>query len=266
MFFAMMRTMKNLVITVSPESSIDLLKTFADIIVLDREPLPKKLPFYETLYIRSHFGHPSTLPQVFRSEIEHIVQSAKYENPDIKFIDNTDTVDKVLDAEDKWNQYKIFSNFMPKTRLLNDNLNVLGFVHPVFKNRLSSRGNGVTWNAEETTSPREDWLIQESLDINEELRVYVIKGDVYPVGVIRQSKTMDQNTQAIDSRSLTQDEMDFSLQISKQAPNLDIIGLDIARTSDGKLYLMEVNRSPGFGKFADLTGTNLARFLYSDKF
>jgi hypothetical protein len=109
-----MRLMKNLVITVSPESSIDLLKGFADIVVLDKEPVPNKLPSYETLYIRSHFGQPATLPEVFRSKIEDIVQRAKYENPDIKFIDNTDTVDKVLGAEDKWNQYEIFSNFMPK--------------------------------------------------------------------------------------------------------------------------------------------------------
>lgn len=262
----MMKTMKNLVITVSPESSIDLLKTFADIIVLDKEPVPSILPFYETLYVRSHFGHPSTLPQVFRSEIEEIVQRAKYENPDIKFIDDTDTVDKVLDTEDKWSQYEIFGSFMPKTKLLNSGLDVSGFIRPVFKNRLSSHGNGVTWDIRETTTPTEDWLIQETLDINEELRVYVIKGKVYPVGAIRQNKTSNQSTKAVASRSLTQYELNFSLRISKQAPDLDIIGLDIALTSDGKLYLMEVNRSPGFGKFADLTGVNLASFLYGEKF
>ncbi len=261
-----MRRMKNLVITVSPESSIDLLKLFADIIVLDKEPAPTNLPFYETLYIRSHFGHPSTLPEVFRSKIEAIVQLAKHENPDIKFVDNINSVDKIMRAEDKWNQYKIFSNFMPNTELLNDDLDVSGFVHPVFKKRFSSHGNGVTWNIDETTVPRKDWLVQESLDINEELRVYVINTNVYPVGAIRQSKTADKSTQAVDSRTLVQDEIKFSSQISKQAPNLDIIGLDIARTSGGKLYLMEVNRSPGFGKFAELTGINLASILYGEKF
>lgn len=264
--FAMIRIMKNLVITVSLESSIDLLKNFADIIVLDQDPIPNRLQPYDTLYIRSHFGHPSTLPEVFRFEIEDIVKRAKQENPDIKFIDDTDTVTKVLDAEDKWNQYKIFSSFMPKTKLLNNDLDVSGFDRPVFKNRLSSHGNGVTWDIFETTSPRQDWLIQESIDIKEELRTYVIKGKVYPIGAVRQSKTSDQNTQAVDSRPLLSDEIDFSSRIGHQVPFMDIIGLDIAKGPDGKLYLMEVNRSPGFGKFAALTGINLACFLYGEKF
>jgi len=262
----MMRVMKNLVITVSPDSSIDLLREFADVIVLDKELVPHTLPSYETLYIRSHFGQPSTLPEVFRSEIENIVQRVKYENPHVRFIDNTDTIDKVMNIEDKWTQYKIFSNFMPNTKLLSDDLNVFGFDRPVFKKRLSSHGNGVTWNIQETTSPRLDWLIQESLDIIEELRVYVINGNVYPIGAVRQSKTSSQNTQAVGYRILVQAEIDFSSRIGKLASSMDIIGLDIARDSDSKLYLMEVNRSPGFGKFSALTGVNLARFLYGEKF
>lgn len=262
----MMEIMKNLVITVSPESSIDLFKSFADVIILDKESVPDKLPFYETLYIRSHFGAPSTLPEVFRSEIEDIVHRAKQENPNIKFIDDTDTVDKVMDTEDKWKQYEVFSGYMPKTRLLGIDLDASDFNRPVFKNRFSSHGNGVTWNIEETTSPRQDWLIQESLDIHEELRVYVINGKVYPIGAVRQSKTLDQNTQAMDTRPLRSDEIDFSLSIGRRVPLMDMIGLDIARNSDGKLYLMEVNRSPGFGEFAELTGINLARFLYGEKF
>jgi len=264
--FVMMRIMKNLVITVSPDSSIDLLNAFADILVLDKQPILSTMPFYETLYIRSHFGQPSTLPQVFRAQIEDIVRRAKQKNSAIRFIDNTYTVDKILATEDKWQQYEIFNSFMPKTKLLSNDLDISGFERPIFKNRLSSHGNGVTWNIEETTSPREDWLIQESLDIIEELRIYVINGNVYPIGAIRESKTSDQSTQAVDSRSLTQDEIDFSLNVGQQAPDLDIIGLDISRTPNGKLYLIEVNKSPGFGKFAELTGVNLASFLYGEKF
>jgi hypothetical protein len=260
--FVMIKTMKNLVIAVSPDSSLELLGVFADIIVLDKESVPNNILFYETLYIRSHFGKLSTLPQVFRSQIDDIVNQAKRMNPGITFIDNTDSVDKILATEDKWQQYEIFNKFMPKTKLLSDALDFSDFKHPVFKNRLSSHGNGVTWSIAETTSPREDWLIQESLDIIQELRIYIIYGNVYPIGAIRQSKTSNQNTQAVDSRPLKQDEIDFSLKIGQQAPDLDIIGLDIARTSDEKLYLMEVNRSPGFGKFAELTGVNLAKLLY----
>ena len=258
--------MKNLVIAVSPDSSLELLGAFADVIVLDKEPVPSTIPFYETLYIRSHFGQPSTLPQVFRAEIEDIVQRAKNANPNIKFIDGTSSVDEIVAIEDKWQQYKTFRGFMPNTKLLSDDANISGFIHPVYKNRLSSHGNGVTWDIKGITEPKEDWLIQESIDIVDELRIYVIRGEVYLVGAIRRSKTFDQSTQAIDARPLAQDEIDFSLKIAQLVPNMDIIGLDIARNSDGKLYLMEVNRSPGFGVFAQLAKVNLASFLYGDEF
>lgn len=256
--------MKHLVIAVSPDSSLELLGSFADIIVLDKDQLPVNMPHYDTLYIRSHFGQPALLPQKFRTEIKNLVQQAKQKNPDIKFIDGADTVDKILAFEDKWLQYKTFNDFMPKTRLLEDGLNNSSFKRPIFKKRLSSRGNGVTWDIEKVTSFAGDWIIQESLDIAEELRVYVIHGEVYPIGAVRRSMTSEQNTQAVDSRDLVQDEIDFSIKISRQAHNMDVIGLDIARTSDGKLRLMEVNRSPGFAAFAKLTGVNLASLLYSE--
>ncbi|RYX79065.1 hypothetical protein EON76_04130 [bacterium] len=41
-------------------------------------------------------------------------------------------------------------------------------------------------------------------------------------------------------------------------------GIDIVRTAYGKLVLLEVNRSPGFAKFYDLTGINLADRLYEE--
>ena len=254
--------MKNLVITVSPESSIDLLGAFADIIILDKDPVPNAMAFYDTLYIRSHFGQSSTLPQVFRTEIENIVKRATQENPNIKFIDGVNSVDKILSIEDKWRQYDTYSVFMPKTKLLAEDLDVSGFDTPIYKNRLSSNGNGVTWDIDKTTGPKEDWLVQESLKITEELRVYLIYGEVYPVGALRRSKSSDENTQAVDSRLLAQDEIDFSLRIGEKGPSMDIIGLDIVRTEDGRLYLLEVNRSPGFGKFEKLTGINLAGVLY----
>lgn len=258
--------MKNLVIAVSPDSSLELLGAFADIIVLDKDSLPADMPYYDTLYIRSHFGQASTLPQVFRTEIDQLVHQAKQSNPTIKFIDDTYTVDTILAVEDKWLQHKTFGDFMPRTELLTDEFDTSHFERPIFKQRLSSHGNGVTWDIKKVTQPTEEWLIQESLNIIEELRVYIIHGKVYPIGAVRQSKTMNQNTQAVDSRHLTQEEIAFSFNIGKQSPTMDIIGIDIARTSDGKLYLMEVNRSPGFGVFAKLTGINLASFLYGVKF
>ena len=254
--------MKNLVISVSPDSSLELLGSFADVIILDKHPIPSNVAAYDTVYIRSHFSQPSTLPQNFRSEINSIVQRVKHLNQKIKFVDGMDNVDSIVECEDKWLQYKIFGEFMPRTELLHDATDSSSFVRPVFKNRLSSRGKGVTWDKAEADPSTYDWIVQESLDIDEELRIYVICGEVYPIVVIRQSMTSKRNTQATDSRKLTQDEIDFSSNVMSRAPSLDIVGLDMARTSDGSLCLMEVNRSPGFAKFKHLTGADLASVLY----
>ena len=254
--------MKNLVIAVSPDSSLKLLESFADIVVLDKDSIVQSDVAYDTVYIRSHFSQPSTLPQNFRREIDSLVQRAKSANPKVKFIDNMDNVDRIVAFEDKWLQYEKFGQFMPRTKLFDTNADTSGFVRPVYKNRLSSRGTGVTWDREKVTGFAHDWIIQDFLDIQEELRVYVISGEVYPIGAVRQNMTEGIKAQAIDSRVLMQDEIDFSSAVMKQAPDLDMVGIDIARTSDGKLSLMEVNRSPGFAKFYELTGTNLADKIY----
>ncbi len=255
--------MKHLVVAVSPDSSLELLGQHADVILVDKQPAPALTTPYDTLYIRSHFGTPSMQPQQFRREIENLAAKAKRINPDIRFIDDTDTVDKILIAEDKWRQYTTYKDFMPLTQLLNDELGQHDLKHPIYKKRLSSRSTGVTWDRENVMGAPDDWIIQESITILEELRIYVIHGKVHPTGVVRQSMTSQQPTQGVRARDLEQDELDFSLAISKQARGMDLMGLDVARSINGDLYLLEVNRSPGFAVFATLTGDNLADLLYS---
>lgn len=253
-------TMNHLVIAVSPDSSLELLGKYADVIVLDKDPNFDITKSYETLYIRSHFSTPELQPQRFRAEIESVVNQARQRNPNITFIDDMDTVDAIVKFEDKWQQHQIFFDFMPRTQLLVDSD---GFKKPVFKRRLSSRGSGVTWRREEAIAPVEDWIVQESIDISEEVRIYVIRGEVYSLGAVRDSMTADQKTQAVSARDLSQDEINFAMTVAQKAPELEMIGLDVARSSDGALYVMEVNRSPGFGAFAKLTGVNLADILYA---
>jgi hypothetical protein len=253
--------MKHLVIAVSPDSSLELLAAYADIVVLDKHPMLDGMMGYDTVYIRSHFGQASTLPQNFRSEIDHIVQRVKQLNPAVTFVDGMRDVDEIINFEDKWHQYELFRNRMPHTELL-DSADAGSFERPLFKKRLSSRGRGVTWD-KASAVPAEDWIVQESLNIKEELRIYVVCGEVYPVGSVRQSMTARRQAQVIGVRDLTQHEIDFATTIAKQAPGLDMIGLDVALTATGQLCLMEVNRSPGFAKFHQLTGINLAEALYT---
>ena len=171
-------------------------------------------------------------------------------------------VDAVVTFEDKWLQYKTFGQFMPRTELYNDETDILNFTRPIYKNRLSSRGSGVTWDIERIKNSPDEWIVQESIDIQEELRVYVIYGEIYQIGVVKQSMTEGNKAQGISSRALMQNEIKFSTNVAKRAPSLDFAGLDIAYDSDGQLRLMEVNRSPGFAKFYELTNINLADILY----
>lgn len=253
--------MKHLVISVSKDSSLELLGKYADVIVLDKDSLPTTLKDYKSVYIRSHFSTPELIPQKYRVEIEHLVRLAVAQNPMVEFIDNMSTVDEIVSFEDKWQQYEVFTEFMPATMLLS-NAGVADFARPIYKKRLSSRGKGVTWNEDEVVGALEDWIVQESLDIVEEIRIYVIKNRVYDIGAIRYSMTDEQKTHPVDSRKLNLDEIQFAAKVSSKVPELDFIGLDIARTADNELFLMEVNRSPGFGSFEKLTGENLADNIY----
>ena len=261
----MIEMMKNLVIAVSPDSSLELLQPFADILVLDKRLIDYGDKFYETVYIRSHFSQQSTSPENFRNEIDRIVQQVKAKNLNVKFIDNVDNVDTIVAFEDKWLQYVTFAKFMPRTEIYSNNISTSSFVRPVFKNRLSSRGSGVTWDKDKVSRLRSDWIVQESLEIQEELRVYIIRDEVYPVGVVKQSMTEGSKAQGLSSRSLRYDEISFLTNIIKQVPKLEFVGIDIARSTNGGLNLIEVNRSPGFARFFDLTGVNLAHQLYKDQ-
>lgn len=258
----MIKSMKNLVIGVSPESSLELLGSFADVVKLDKDLVDNKVLDYDTVYIRSHFSEPSLTPEYFRTEINSLVHSVKSINPKVRFIDSMDNVDAIMAFEDKWLQYVTFGSFMPRSEKYDDGVDISSFVHPIYKHRLSSNGSGVTWDKEKAVYSNNEWIIQESLNIQEELRIYIIFGEVYPIGAVRRSMTEGQKAQAIDFRKLSEDEIDFSLNVMKRSINLDVVGIDAARTLDGELSLIEVNRSPGFAKFEKLTGVNLASVLY----
>lgn len=173
------------------------------------------------------------------------------------------TVEQIVTFEDKFNQYELFSGFFPKTLLYQNLSDIAQFARPIYKKRVSSRGAGVTWDQNVASSESNEWLIQESLDIDEELRVYVIRGLVHPVAAVHKSLTATQRVEVSNSRALTEKEIEYASQLTQQAPQIDIAGIDMARTKDGSYWVMEVNRSPGFAKFFQSTGSNLAEKLYT---
>lgn len=260
-----MRIMKNLVVSVSADSSLELLGEHADIVLLDKHPYLNIQSLYDTAYIRSHFSQQFMQPQNFRSEIESIVAQVKSVNPNVKFIDSMDNVDAIVAFEDKWHQYQIFRELMPLTELCDGSPYTLVVRSPVYKQRLSSRGSGVTWNKDNVTTTKGEWIAQNSLDIQEELRVYAINTNIHPTGIVKKSMEEGVKAEGTSARKLSKDEMQFVSYVTDRAPRLDIVGIDMARTAAGDLKLIEVNRSPGFAKFFELTGVNLANEIYCVK-
>ena len=215
---SMQGSMNNLVIAVSLDSSLDLLKQFADFIVLDEDAAPHVTKKYDTVYIRSHFSTPGYAPQDYREQIDDLIAEARRLNPALTFIDDMYRIDDIVHFEDKWQQYQMFKDFMPRTEVY-DGSNT-AFNSPIFKKRLSSRGRGITWDAAKVSSPLEDWIIQESLDIKDELRIYIVKGDIYPVATVRKSMSEGVAAQAVNARELTKEEFDFALNIAAKNPQL----------------------------------------------
>lgn len=101
---------------------------------------------YQTVYIRSHFSTPGYTPKDLRKEIDNLVDLAKQTNPNLKFIDNMPSVDQIISFEDKWSQYELFGDLMPRTKIYDQTTDISDFNRPIFKKRLSSRGQGVTWS------------------------------------------------------------------------------------------------------------------------
>lgn len=202
------------------------------------------------------------MPQKFRTRIDQIVHDGKQNNRSIRFVDTIASVDQLLDIEDKWLQFQKYSDLMPDTQLFHGERQNSQFVRPVYKKRLSSRGAGVTWDSSIVFSNHHDWVVQESIDIKEELRVYLVAGSVYPIATVRSSKTSQQRTKALTTRYLSESETVFCREVADRSSSLDFVGIDIARDRSDNLYLIEVNRSPGFSAFFDMTHVNLAQLLY----
>jgi glutathione synthase/RimK-type ligase-like ATP-grasp enzyme len=167
--------------------------------------------------------------------------------------------EEVMSIEDKWNQYKTFGiELMPKTYLEKDHGKLKG--GGIFKRRLSSRARGIVWSINDITDP-EDWIVQEYQSIQEELRVYIIRGEALQRAAVRSSKTKNSKVAVLELRDLLPEEISFTKQVSNKIPRLDFVGIDIIRTANG-LKLLEINRSPDFAAYSRLSGGNLARNLY----
>jgi len=214
----------------------------------------------DLLYCRDPFNQPDFTPD--KREIDQLISSI---HPSYS-IDHISNFSDMRDFEDKWRQYQRYRDFMPVTWLAPDVEFQEGAM--IAKPRISQRAKNIclTEADYEAHHPDENWIIQEKMEIREELRAYVVRGEILPDATIKSSKTSDgDKVKVIGTRPLQAPERDFVAQLMAKMPEIDLVGLDLAILPDGGMRLIEANRSPQFKRYIEFTGINLIERLENGK-
>lgn len=205
---------------------------------------------YDFIYIRDPFNYVYDIQDI-TEKINLIIKN----KGNTYLIDKIQTLDDVF-FEDKWHQYQLFSEFMPKTELLT-RLNQVDNPKSITKKRISSRAKGIFFQSEDMKNEDvSDYIIQENIAVDKEYRVYVIFNRIINIASLKSPKTIDSKVQIINNEELTPEIISFTQKIIKEN-KFDFIGLDIAK-SGNDLYLLEVNRSCLFNGYFKTTQVNLA--------
>ncbi len=252
---------KLLIVTTKEERSTELLMvpTYETDVEFYTEELLNRvteLTGYDLVYFRDPFTDKYDL-----TTIGAIVDNIRKLNPETYFIDNIASLEDFL-IEDKWKQYELFKDLMPKTELVDD-FSLLDFDKQFVKKKISARARGIIFSHDQINSSDapEDYIAQEKINIVEEIRVITVKGEILNIGVKKTSKTDSTKVKVTDSVILTKDIKEIARCTMNLLPTLDLTGIDIARTDEGELILIEVNRSPQFLSSTKFTGENPFKLL-----
>jgi len=214
--------------------------------------IKEKLTFsnYNYIYIRDPFNY------VFdKNNIEEKFNVILSNRKNSYIVDNLKILDDIY-FEDKWKQYQVFGEFMPKTRILT-NIQDVDNSNLIVKKRISSRAKGIIFNSKDLISNNlSDYIVQRKIKIDKEYRVYVIFNEIIKKASLKSSKTQDSRVKIIGSEKLSATVIDFVKNITKKN-KFDFIGLDIAK-SGNNLYLLEINRSCLFNGYFSNNQINLA--------
>jgi hypothetical protein len=199
---------------------------------------------YETVYFRDPFNGTMSA-EAIRPCVNRWLKGLSWN----KSIDDIESFRKMKNLEDKYRQYKKFKSFMPAAYLPSEHAFVEG--KNIAKKRISQRAKDILFRTSKKLN--DDWIIQDKMNIKEELRVYAIFGKVIKQASIKSSKTEDTKVKVIGGRDLTPDEIALCERIAEES-KLDFIGIDLAILDSGEYKLIEVNRSPQFGRFVERYG------------
>lgn len=138
----------------------------------------------------------------------------------------------------------------------------------VLKKRVSSRSknNFLVTSKEDLKKKLEtrdirDYVFQEVIDIDKDMRVLTLKDEV--MGVVRRfTHTRDDNRLAVKGRenieNVPSEIYDYTQTIQKNL-GADFVGFDVLLDKSGSYYFIEANLSPQFDKFEEATGVNVAK-------
>ena len=218
--------------------------------VLIYAALPASLPPAQLVYFRDPFNDPDFTPGPAALDylISHYAAAQS--------VDHIRSFRDMLSAEDKYLQSRRLGDLYPATYLPSQR----GFTpgRDLAKPRISQRAKNILFDLGDRQLD-DSWLIQPRLDIQEELRVYTIGHQIIDLASIKSSKSTGA-VKVTGTRQLTSAEHDLIATALKRC-DFDQIGFDLACLTGGTLALIEVNRSPQFRRYAELTGTNLAQIL-----
>lgn len=162
--------------------------------------------------------------------------------------------------EDKWRQYGILGEFMPKTEILSD-VSELEGGDRIAKKRISSRARGIAFTPREICgSEISGYVVQEMLPLEKEYRVYVVFGRIMGKATVKSPKRHDAKVKIIGSEAVSEDLVSFIRPILEKIP-FDFVGLDIGWDGN-RFWLLEANRSCLFNGYFRETGVNLAEVLF----
>lgn len=207
----------------------------------------------DLVYFRDPFNDPDYQPDPFH--IDQLIAQHR----DAQIVDHITSFQDILELEDKYLQSEVYQDLYPVTWLPSQHEFVPG--SNLAKPRISQRAKNIIFDLAslEGRTLDDSWIIQELLDIKEELRVYVVCGDVLDQASIKSSKASGK-VKIIGDRLLTPEEIVFVHQAMEKCP-LDVVGFDIAVLPGGQYKVIEANRSPQFLRYGERTGINLAALI-----
>ena len=229
--------MNSLVLTTKSDLSAHLFEPFAEVKFL--EYIDEIERDYEVIYLRDPFNVKDTMLDLFKLKINHLLQ-----NQPAVYIDGVKNFSDTYDYEDKWRQWENFgASLMPQTWQADYERSKNA--ETIAKKRISTRSRAVVAEIPEDADLSE-WILQNKVDIEEEIRVYVIGDRVFPIVMLKTSKFQGGKVKVFGTRNITDEEAAFTRKCLRRIPRIDFVGFDIARDKNNKLFLIEANRSPQF--------------------